>query len=72
MILLFRLPDGRALSHTFGAKEPLAAVRLYLEMNEQELAQNGAIKLMTTFPKKIFGPEDYEKPLDTLGNIELF
>lgn len=64
-----RLPDGRALSHTFGAKEPLAAIRLFLEMNAQDLTQDGNYKLMTTFPKKIFTNDDYDKPLDMLGEI---
>ncbi|KAJ2950180.1 hypothetical protein O0L34_g11538 [Tuta absoluta] len=64
-----RLPSGQALSHTFGAKEQLAAVRLYLQMNAQELAQEDGFKLMTTFPKKIFTIEDYEKPLELLGLV---
>ncbi|KAI5639905.1 UBX domain-containing protein [Phthorimaea operculella] len=61
--------SGQALSHTFGAKEQLAAVRLYLQMNAQELAQDDGFKLMTTFPKKIFTSEDYEKPLEVLGLV---
>ncbi|XP_059055544.1 UBX domain-containing protein 1 [Achroia grisella] len=64
-----RLPDGKALAHTFGAKEQLAAVRLYLQMNAQEFAQEDSFKLMTTFPKKIFTTEDYEKPLELLGLV---
>ncbi|CAH0406812.1 unnamed protein product [Chilo suppressalis] len=63
-----RLPDGKALAHTFGAKEQLAAVRLYLQINAQEFAQQD-FKLMTTFPKKIFTSEDYEKPLELLGLV---
>ncbi|XP_063822764.1 UBX domain-containing protein 1 [Ostrinia nubilalis] len=63
-----RLPDGKALAHTFGAKEQLAAVRLYLQINAQEYAQQD-FKLMTTFPKKIFTSEDYEKPLESLGLV---
>ncbi|PZC74982.1 hypothetical protein B5X24_HaOG206853 [Helicoverpa armigera] len=64
-----RLPDGKALAHTFGAKEQLAAVRLYLQMNASEYAQQDSFKLMTTFPKKIFTSEDYDKPLDLLGLV---
>uniref|UniRef100_A0A2A4JB84 UBX domain-containing protein n=1 Tax=Heliothis virescens TaxID=7102 RepID=A0A2A4JB84_HELVI len=64
-----RLPDGKALAHTFGAKEQLAAVRLYLQMNASEYAQQDSFKLMTTFPKKIFTTEDYDKPLDLLGLV---
>ncbi|KAJ0175810.1 hypothetical protein K1T71_008969 [Dendrolimus kikuchii] len=64
-----RLPDGQALAHTFGAKEQLAAVRLYLQMHAQEFAQQENFKLMTTYPKKIFTSEDYDKPLETLGLV---
>lgn len=64
-----RLPDGKTLAHTFGAKEQLAAVRLYLQMNAQEFAQSDQFKLMTTFPKKIFTVDDYDKPLDLLGLV---
>ncbi|CAH1646462.1 unnamed protein product [Spodoptera littoralis] len=64
-----RLPDGKALAHTFGAKEQLAAVRLYLQMNAAEYAQQDSFKMMTTFPKKIFTSEDYDKPLDLLGLV---
>lgn len=63
-----RLPDGKALAHTFGAKEQLAAVRLYLNLHAQEFAEQD-YKLMTTFPKKIFTSEDYDMPLDSLGLV---
>ncbi|XP_045768088.1 UBX domain-containing protein 1-B [Maniola jurtina] len=62
-----RLPDGQSLSHTFGAKEQLSAVRLYLQLHSPEFAQTENFKLMTTFPKKIFSSEDYETPLESLG-----
>lgn len=62
--LQLRLPDGRAVTHAFGAREQLSAVRLYLRLNEmKEMPFN----LMTTFPKRVFTDEDYEKPLDILG-----
>ncbi|XP_013196678.2 UBX domain-containing protein 1 [Amyelois transitella] len=64
-----RLPDGKALAHTFGAKEQLAAVKLYLQMHAQEFAAEDSFKLMTTFPKKIFTNEDYEMPLELLGLV---
>ncbi|XP_066155788.1 UBX domain-containing protein 1 [Euwallacea fornicatus] len=63
--LQIRLIDGRTLVQNFGAKEPLSAVRLYVDMNRTE--GEGPFKLMTSFPKKIFTSEDYDKPLDTLG-----
>ncbi|XP_077286057.1 UBX domain-containing protein 1 [Arctopsyche grandis] len=62
--LQLRLPDGRAVTQAFGAREQLSAVRLFLRLNEmKEMPFN----LMTTFPKRVFTDEDYEKPLDILG-----
>jgi len=61
-----RLVDGKKLEQTFKAKEPLSAVRLYIEMNRPPTDVT-PIKLMTTFPRKVFTEEDYEKPLDMLG-----
>ncbi|XP_018329577.1 UBX domain-containing protein 1 [Agrilus planipennis] len=63
--LQIRLTNGSTLTQTFGPKEPLSAVRLYVEMNRTD--ENGPFALMTSFPRKIFGAEDYEKPLDVLG-----
>ncbi|KAL1501429.1 hypothetical protein ABEB36_006749 [Hypothenemus hampei] len=63
--LQIRLIDGKTLVQNFGAKEPLSAVRLYIEMNRTDGEE--PFKLMTSFPKKIFVNEDYDKPLDTLG-----
>lgn len=63
--LQIRLTDGKILSQTFSAKEPLSAVRLYVEMNRTD--QPGAFSLMTSYPRKIFSMEDYEKPLNSLG-----
>ena len=60
-----RLTNGQALTQTFGSKEQLSAVRLYVEMNRTDGA--GPFSLMTNFPKKIFSEDDYEKPLDLLG-----
>lgn len=63
--LQIRLPNGTTLSQTFGAKEPLSAVRLYIQMNRGDA--EGAFNIMTNFPKKVFGSEDYDKPLESLG-----
>ncbi|XP_046388786.1 UBX domain-containing protein 1-B [Ischnura elegans] len=65
--LQIRLTNGEALTQTFGAKEQLSAVRLYVEMNRTDL--NGPFSLMTPFPRKVFTDEDYEKPLDILGLV---
>merc|ERR1712029_182587 len=61
-----RLQDGKKLEQIFKAKEPLSAVRVFVQMN-RPTQDTTPIKLMTTFPKKVFSEEDYEKPLDTLG-----
>lgn len=63
--LQIRLTNGKALTQTFGAKEPLSAVRLYVEMNRTD--EPGPFSLMTSFPRKIFNSDDYDKPLDILG-----
>ncbi|XP_052769953.1 UBX domain-containing protein 1-like [Mya arenaria] len=65
--LQIRLTNGQALTHSFSAKESLAAVRVYVEMNRTD--PPGAFNLMTSFPRKVFTPEDYEKPLVELGLV---
>lgn len=66
--LQIRLPNGSSISETFGAKEPLSAVRLFIEMHAREA--EGTFNLMTNFPKKVFGTEDYDKPLESLGKTD--
>jgi len=61
-----RLPNGKALVHSFGAQEPLAAVRLYVEINRDD-GGTGPFNLMSSFPRKIYEGEDYSTPLDALG-----
>lgn len=65
--LQIRLTNGQALTQTFSAKEPLAAVRVYIETNRTD--GSGPFSLMTNFPKKIFQGDDFEKPLDVLGLV---
>ena len=59
------MTNGQALTQTFKAKEPLAAVRLFIEMNRTD--STGQFSLMTSFPRKVFAGDDYEKPLTELG-----
>jgi len=63
--LQIRLTNGSALTQTFGAKEPLSAVRLFVEINRTD--EPGPFALRVPFPAKVFGVEDYDKPLDLLG-----
>ncbi|CAL1537316.1 unnamed protein product [Lymnaea stagnalis] len=65
--LQIRLTNGQALTQTFGAKEPLSAVRLYIEMNRTD--PQGPFSLMTSFPRKVFTSTDMEMPLDLLGLV---
>jgi len=63
-----RLPSGAPLVHAFGVKEPLSAVRLFVQMNRTD-GGTGDVKLMTNFPKKVFGDEDYDNTLENLGLV---
>ncbi|GFO50511.1 ubx domain-containing protein 1 [Plakobranchus ocellatus] len=65
--LQIRLTNGQALTQTFGAKEPLSAVRCYVEMNRTDAA--GPFSLMTSFPRRVFSSVDMEMPLDSLGLV---
>jgi hypothetical protein len=66
---LHRLTNGSALTQSFGVKEQLAAVRLFIKMNRTDQTDGADFRLQTNFPKKVFTEEDYEKPLDVLGLV---
>ncbi|XP_063801112.1 UBX domain-containing protein 1 [Pseudophryne corroboree] len=63
-----RLLDGTSLAQTFRAREQLAAVRLYVELNWPG-GPEGPFNLLTTFPRRVFTEEDMEKPLQELGLV---
>lgn len=63
--LQIRLTNGAALTQTFGAKEPLSAVRVYVEINRTD--EPGPFLLRTAYPNKVFAMDDYDKPLELLG-----
>ncbi|KAM8940465.1 UBX domain-containing protein 1 isoform 2-T2 [Pelodytes ibericus] len=63
-----RLLDGSALSQTFRAREQLAAVRLYVELNWPG-GVAGPFNLLTSFPRRVFTEDDMEKPLQELGLV---
>jgi len=65
--LQIRLTNGQAITNTFGVKEELAAVRLWVQTNRTDGA--GPFTLMTSFPKKLFTDEDMCKPLNDLGLV---
>ncbi|XP_022088650.1 UBX domain-containing protein 1-like isoform X2 [Acanthaster planci] len=66
--LQIRLPNGSALTNSFGVSEQLAAVRLFVQLNRTD-GSSAPFSLMTTFPKKVFTEEDMEKPLKELGLV---
>ncbi|XP_076628300.1 UBX domain-containing protein 1 isoform X1 [Colletes latitarsis] len=66
--LQIRLTNGQTLTQSFGSKEQLSAVRLFVEMNRTD-DDSGPFCLMTNFPKKIFTEDDYDTPLDVLGLV---
>ncbi|XP_003706156.1 UBX domain-containing protein 1 [Megachile rotundata] len=65
--LQIRLTNGQTLTQSFGSKEQLSAVRLFIEINRTDAP--GPFNLMTNFPKKIFTEDDYDTPLDVLGLV---
>ncbi|XP_011314778.1 UBX domain-containing protein 1 [Fopius arisanus] len=62
-----RLTNGETLTQSFGSKEQLSAVRLYVEMHRTD--PPGPFNLMTSFPRKVFQTDDYDAPLDVLGLV---
>lgn len=60
-----RLPDGQAVTEEFSAKENLAAVKVFIEVNHY----NSPFRLMTAYPRKVFDEADLEKPLAALGEF---
>ncbi|XP_055709378.1 UBX domain-containing protein 1 isoform X2 [Phlebotomus papatasi] len=61
-----RLPDGSSVVETFDAKEQLSAVRLFIQLKQ---GIEVPFRLMTSFPRKVFDEEDFEKPLEVLGLV---
>lgn len=59
-----RLLDGSTLSTVFKAQEPLAAVRVYVQMNG---ANGQDFNLITPYPRRVYTDLDMEKPLRELG-----
>jgi len=65
--LQIRLTNGQTIIQTFNVKEILAAVRVYIELHRSD--GDTPFCLMTSFPRKVFSNDDYEKPLDQLGLV---
>ncbi|KAK2838567.1 hypothetical protein Q7C36_013381 [Tachysurus vachellii] len=61
-----RLLDGSALMAVFKAQEPLAAVRVYVQMNSSE---GEDFTLLSPYPRRVYTDLDMEKPLQELGLV---
>lgn len=61
-----RLLDGSALMATFKAQEPLAAVRVYVQMNG---GTDQDFTLLSPYPRRVYTDLDMEKPLRELGLV---
>ncbi|XP_072519579.1 UBX domain-containing protein 1 [Salminus brasiliensis] len=61
-----RLLDGSALTTVFKAQEPLAAVRVYVQMNSSESQD---FTLLSPYPRRVYTDLDMEKPLSELGLV---
>ncbi|KAL7863004.1 hypothetical protein SRHO_G00119880 [Serrasalmus rhombeus] len=61
-----RLLDGSALTAVFKAQEPLAAVRVYVQMNS---ADSQDFTLLSPYPRRVYTDLDMEKPLSELGLV---
>jgi len=65
--LQVRLMNGKILKQSFGAKEPLSAVRLFVQLQSGETMDS--FTLMTNFPKRVYNDEDMDTPLAELGLV---
>lgn len=58
--------DGSALTSVFKAQEPLAAVRVYIQMNG-DAPEGQDFTLLSPYPRRVYTELDMEKPLQELG-----
>ncbi|KAI3351681.1 hypothetical protein L3Q82_020515 [Scortum barcoo] len=61
-----RLLDGSAITAVFKAQEPLAAVRVYVQMNGNT-PEGQDFTLLSPYPRHVYTELDMEKPLKELG-----
>lgn len=64
-----RLPNGTTLTETFDKNEQLAAVRLFVQLKQGDEVGSTTFGMMTTFPRKVFGMEDFDMTLEHLGLV---
>lgn len=61
--------DGSAITAVFKAQEPLAAVRVYIQVNGNT-AEGQDFTLLSPYPRRVYTELDMEKPLRELGERE--
>ena len=62
-----RLTDGKTIGHTFKAKEQLAAVRLWIEINRTD--EHSQFSILQPFPRKQYTEDDMMRTLEDLGLV---
>lgn len=63
-----RLLDGSTITTVFKAQEPLAAVRVYVQMNGNT-PEGQDFSLLSPYPRHLYTELDMEKPLKELGLV---
>ncbi|XP_034545433.1 UBX domain-containing protein 1 [Notolabrus celidotus] len=63
-----RMLDGSTITTVFKAQEPLAAVRVYIQMNGNT-PEGQDFTLLSPYPRYVFTEMDMEKPLKELGLV---
>uniref|UniRef100_A0A8C6UD50 UBX domain protein 1 n=1 Tax=Neogobius melanostomus TaxID=47308 RepID=A0A8C6UD50_9GOBI len=63
-----RLLDGSTITAVFKAQEPLAAVRVYVQMNGNT-PEGLDFSLLSPYPRHLYTELDMEKPLKELGLV---
>lgn len=63
-----RLLDGSTITAVFKAQEPLAAVRVYVQMNGNT-PEGQDFSLLSPYPRHLYTELDMEKPLKELGLV---
>lgn len=61
-----RLLDGSTITTSFKAQEPLAAVRVYVQMNGNT-PEGQDFMLLSPYPRQVYTELDMEKPLKELS-----
>uniref|UniRef100_A0A3Q3W5G0 UBX domain protein 1 n=1 Tax=Mola mola TaxID=94237 RepID=A0A3Q3W5G0_MOLML len=63
-----RLLDGSTITTVFKSLEPLAAVRVYVQMNSNT-PEGQDFTLLSPYPRQVYTEMDMEKPLKELGLV---